>query len=164
MTSHQKLLSAISAVLFLLLGSASARAQLVTRHVVSLAEAQRLTAAGRTIAAERDRDIVVAVVDRNGDVILIERMDEADVGSVVIAQGKALTAARLKQPTRVAEEAINGGRPALATLFAGGVFVKGGLPIVVNGEVVGGIGCSGSNNSQIDEEICMAALEVLRTR
>lgn len=153
---------AVAAVV-LAVGAGAAQAQLLTRQVVSLAEAQRLAAAARAMATQRRLDMAIAVVDANGDLILLERMDNVQVGSVVIAQGKALTSARLRRPTKASEDAVNQNRASLTTLFPGFTAVQGGLPITVNGQVIGAIGCSGGTSEE-DEQVCTAGLAALRAQ
>jgi glc operon protein GlcG len=85
---------------------------------------------------------VVAVVDDGGWLILLERMDHpAMTASVELAEGKARSAALFKKPTQALEEAINRGRYAAITA-RGFIEMQGGLPVVVDGEVIGGIGAS----------------------
>jgi glc operon protein GlcG len=102
----------------------------------------------------------VAVVDDGGWVILLERMDHAAMtASVELAAGKARSAALFKKPTQVLEEAINHGRYAAITA-RGLIAMQGGLPIVVDGEVIGGIGASFATPEE-DEQVAKAGLSEL---
>jgi glc operon protein GlcG len=107
----------------------------------------------------------VAVVDAGGHVILVERLDGTFAAGADISIGKARTAVNFKRATRGIEETINKGRVAMTPVAAVTDFtpLQGGVPIVVNGEVVGGIGVSGAASAQQDEEIAIAGAEALAT-
>src|SRR5688572_25246301 len=107
----------------------------------------------------------IAVVDAGGHVILVERLDGTFTAGADISIGKARTAVNFKRPTRGLEETINKGRVAMTPVAAVTDFtpLQGGVPIIVNGEVVGGIGVSGSASAQQDEEIAIAGAEALAT-
>jgi glc operon protein GlcG len=135
-------------------------AQFLEKKVLSLATAERIVAAARA-EAERNRIAgVIAVVDDGGWPILLVRMDNAAyVASVELAPGKARTAALFKKPTEALEDAINHGRFAAVTA-RDFTEMKGGLPIVVDGQVVGGIGAS-FDTPDHDAQIAKAGLEAL---
>jgi glc operon protein GlcG len=107
----------------------------------------------------------IAMVDAGGHVILVERLDGTFAAGADISIGKARTAVNFKRATRGIEETINKGRVAMTPVAAITDFtpLQGGVPIVVNGEVVGGIGVSGAASAQQDEEIAIAGAEVLAT-
>ncbi len=101
-------------------------------------------------------NVAVAVVDNHGFLIYFERMDNTQTASVEIAVGKAKAAATYRRPTRVFADVINKGGVATATLP--GVFASpGGLPIMVDGKVTGGVGVSGVTGDQ-DEQCSKAGL------
>jgi glc operon protein GlcG len=111
--------------------------------------------------AERDHLAgVIAVCDDGGWPILVLRMDNAAfVASVELAPGKARTAALFKKPSQALEDAINEGRTAAITA-RGFIEMRGGLPIVVDGQVIGGIGAS-FDTPQHDVQIAEAGLAAL---
>jgi len=112
------------------------------KKVLTLAAARKMVAAAEAAAEREHLAGVVAVVDDGGWPILIERMDHAAyVASVELAPGKARTAALFKKPSAALEDAIDHGRIAAVTA-RGFIEMKGGLPIVVDGEVIGAIGAS----------------------
>jgi glc operon protein GlcG len=111
----------------------------------ALAEAERLGAPGGA----------VAVVDDGGHPVLLERIDGTFDAGALISIGKARTAANFGKPTRVFEELINKGRTAMTTLD-GFTPLTGGVPIVVEGRVVGAIGVSGAASADQDEQIAIA--------
>ena len=91
---------------------------------------------------------------------MFERMDDTQIGSVNIAMGKARTAVNFKRPTKAMEDIVAGGR--MAFLAVEGITpVQGGLPVVVDGKVIGSVGVSGVQSSQ-DEQIAQAAVNVLQ--
>ena len=101
-------------------------------------------------------NVAVAVVDNHGFLVYFERMNNTQTASMDIAVGKAKSAATYRRPTRVFMDTINKGGPATATLP--GVFASpGGLPIMVDGKVTGGVGVSGVTGDQ-DEQCAKAGL------
>ena len=140
----------------------SAQAQLFEKKSLSLTAARKMVAAAEAEAERNHWRGVVAVVDDGGWVILLERMDHAAMtASVELAEGKARSAALFKKPTQALEEAINHGRYAAITITARGfIEMQGGLPIVVDGEVIGGIGASFATPEE-DEQIAKAGLAAL---
>ena len=101
-------------------------------------------------------NVAVAVVDNHGFLVYFERMDNTQTASMEIAVGKARAAATYRRPTRVFADVINKCGPATATLP--GVFASpGGLPIMVDGKVIGGVGVSGVTGDQ-DEQCSKAGL------
>ena len=120
----------------------AATAQFSEKKAVTLEIARKIVAAAEAEAARNHLAGVVAVVDDGGWPILIERMDHAAyLASVELAPGKARTAALFKKPSQALEDAINHGRLAAVTA-QGFTEMRGGLPIVVDGEVIGAIGAS----------------------
>jgi uncharacterized protein GlcG (DUF336 family) len=105
--------------------------------------------------------VVIAVVDDGGHLILLERLDDTQVASVEVAIGKARTAAIFRRPSKVFEDQVRDGRVA-AIALPGATPLQGGLPIIVNGKVVGAIGVSG-NTPQEDEDIAKAGAAVTET-
>jgi glc operon protein GlcG len=137
-----------------------ARAQLVERKALTLEAARTMVRAAEAEATRNHWAGVVAVVDAGGWPILIERMDHAAlIAGVELAPGKARSAALFKKPTEALEEAINGGRVAATT--AGFLEMKGGYPIVVDGEVIGAIGVS-ADTPDHDAQIAKAGLAALK--
>jgi glc operon protein GlcG len=130
------------------------------RPSLSLAAARRIVAAAEAEAARRGVGVVTVVVDPAGNVIELSRMDAAQVASVEVGIGKARTAAIYRRPSRDFEEQIKNGRVA-ALALAGATPLQGGVPIRVDGVVVGAVGVSG-DTPQVDEEIAIAGADALR--
>jgi glc operon protein GlcG len=137
-----------------------AAAQFAEKKVLTLDTARKMVAAAESEAARIHLAGVVAVVDDGGWPILVERMDHAAyLASVELAPGKARTAALFKKPSQALEDAINHGRVAAVTAH-GFIEMEGGLPIVVDGEVIGAIGAS-FDTPEHDVQIAQAGLAAL---
>ena len=123
---------------------------------VNAAGAKKIAAGVVAECQKNGWNVAVAVVDTHGFLVYFERMDNTQTASMDIAVGKARAAATYRRPTRVFMEAINKGSPATATLP--GVFASpGGLPIMADGKVTGGVGVSGVTGDQ-DEQCSKAGL------
>jgi glc operon protein GlcG len=134
-----------------------AAAVFAQKKVLTLEIARKIVAAAEAEAARHHLAGVVAVVDDGGWPILIERMDHAAyLASVELAPGKARTAALFKKPSQALEDQINHGRIAAVTA-QGFIEMQGGLPIVVDGEVIGAIGAS-FDTPEHDVQIVQAGL------
>jgi len=133
---------------------------LLDKRVLSLEGARKMVAAAEAEAQRHNWRGVIAVVDDGGWLIMLERMDHAAMtASVELATGKARSAALFKKPTQDLEEAINHGRYAAITARSF-VEMQGGLPVVINGEVVGAIGASFAT-PQEDAQVAQAGLAAL---
>ena len=125
---------------------------------VTIVSAKEIAARAVAECTKNGWNVAVAVVDTHGFLVYFERMDNTQTASMDIAIGKARAAATFRRPTRVFMEAINKGAPATATLP--GVFASpGGLPIMVDGKVTGGVGVSGVTGDQ-DEQCSKAGLGI----
>lgn len=143
----------------LLAASLTAQAQLVDKKALTLAEARKAVVAATAEAKANGWNVVIVVADDAGYPLTIDRLDNAQRPSVDIAIGKARTAALFKRPSAALEEAINKGRAALLSVD-GQVFLQGGVPIVVNGEVIGAVGVSGVRADQ-DEQVATAGAKAI---
>ena len=134
---------------------------LPSKKSLTLEAAKLMAAAAEAEAARSGWKVVVAVVDDGGHTLLVHRIDGTQSSSVPTAIGKARSAVAYKRPTRILEEMINKGR--FSFLSAGGepVALQGGLPIEIDGQLVGGIGVSGVKASD-DEIVAQAGLDALR--
>lgn len=140
-------------------------AQAVQKEVLTLDAARRTMAGAEAEARRNGWNVVIAIVDDGGHLVLLQRMDGTQIGSVDVALQKARSAAAFRRPTRVFAEAIAGGNMALLTL-PGAVAIEGGIPLLFGGDVVGAIGVSGVTAQQ-DGVIAQAgatALEASDTR
>ena len=119
----------------------SAGAQTVNVMTLDQVGAQTALQAARERAQQRNAPSAIAVVDPAGDLLAFQRMDGVRPASAELAIEKARTAARLQRPTAEIEDNINRGRTAFVT--AGIAALCGGVPIRVNGKVVGAVGVAG---------------------
>jgi glc operon protein GlcG len=143
-----------------LLPTHAALAQLTEKKVLTLAAAQKMVVAAQAEAERNHLAGVIAVVDDGGWPILVLRMDNsAYLASAELAPAKARTAALFKKPSEALEDAINHGRTAAVTA-RDFVEMQGGLPIVVDGQVIGGIGASFDTPAH-DVQIAGAGLAAL---
>ena len=126
---------------------------------VNAAGAKKIAAGVIAECQKNSWNVAVAVVDTHGFLVYFERMDQTQTASMDIAIGKAKAAATYRRPTRVFMDVINKGGPATATLP--GVFASpGGVPIMVDGKVVGAVGVSGVTSVQ-DAQIAEAGIAAL---
>lgn len=132
---------------------------LPTKPYLTLAAAKRVAAAAAADAEKRGLGVVIAVVDEGGTLIVLERLDAAQVASVDVAIAKARTAAIFRRPSRVFEEQVKNGRVA-ALALPGASALIGGLPLTSGGRVVGAVGISG-DAPQVDEDIAAAGVAAL---
>lgn len=117
----------------------------------AVAEAKRLNAPGG----------VIAVVDDGGNLMALERLDGTFAAGATISIGKARTSVLFKKPTKVFEDIIKNGRTAMVALpDAFFTPLQGGIPIMVEGQIVGGVGVSGASSAQQDEELAIAGANV----
>src|SRR5712671_2143514 len=130
------------------------RAELPLKRVITLSVAKKIAAAAEAEANRRHLTAVIVVVDDGGYLLLLHRLDNTQVASVEVGIGKARTAAIFRRPSKDFEDQIKEGRIA-ALALPGATPLQGGIPIVVNGKVIGAIGVSG-NTPQEDEDIAKA--------
>jgi uncharacterized protein GlcG (DUF336 family) len=130
---------------------------------LTLADARRIADAARHHAESHGMPMVIAVVDAAGHLVLVERMDDAQLGSIAVAQQKAETAARFRRPTRAFEAGLEAGTLGIRALTMAGISaIDGGLPLVRNGKVVGAIGVSGMLPKE-DAAVAQAGAAALET-
>ncbi len=144
----------------LTLASAAASGQTIDKKVLSLAAARKVAAAAEEAARAKGVDVVIVVVDDGGYPLVLQRMDGAQVASVNVGIGKARTAAIYRRPSKVFEDQIRNGRVA-ALALADATPLQGGVPITLDGKVVGAIGVSG-DSPQIDEDIAIAGAKAFQ--
>ena len=143
--AHGRILSLLLAVA-LIAGSSSA--QLADKKTLTLAVAKQIAAAAEAEAIKNKFTMVISIIDDGGNLIYLERMDETQLASIQISQGKAHTALSFKRPTKALEDAVAGGRNAILSM-PGAILVEGGLPLTTaDGKIVGAIGCSGGTSPQ----------------
>lgn len=134
-------------------------AQVRQVDVLTLSAAMSMADAAVVEAQANGWEVVIAIVDASGELVLLRRMDGAQVGSVDVATAKASTAARFRRETKAFADAIAGGNLAMLSID-GVIALEGGLPITHEGVVIGGIGVSGVQSHE-DAQIARAGLTAL---
>ena len=134
---------------------------LPSKKSLTLEAAKLMAAAAEATAAKNGWKVVIAVADDGGHALLVHRIDGTQSSSVPTAIGKARSAVAYKRPTRILEEMINNGRYSFLSAGGDPVALQGGLPIEIDGQLVGGIGVSGVKASD-DEIVAQAGLDALR--
>jgi uncharacterized protein GlcG (DUF336 family) len=133
-----------------------ANAQVAEKKSLTLEGARMVIAGAKQYAsASKAPGGVIAVVDDGGNLVALERIDGTFSAGANISIGKAKTAVMFKRPTKFFEEIIKNGRTAMVTLpdFTP---LQGGVPIMVDGQIVGGVGVSGAASPAQDEELAIA--------
>jgi uncharacterized protein GlcG (DUF336 family) len=128
---------------------------------ISLADAKRVAEAAVAEAARHQWPMVIAIFDSTGHLALLHRMDQAQLGSVTVAQAKAESAVLFRRPTQVFEDLVGQGGNHLRLLAMPKVApLEGGVPLMVDGAVVGAIGVSGMQSGQ-DQQVAEAGARAL---
>jgi glc operon protein GlcG len=141
--------------------AASTHAQIVEKKSLNLDGAKKAISAAVDYAKKNNAPGgVVAVVDEGGNLMALERLDGTFAMGATISIGKARTAVLFKKPTRFFEELINKGRTAM-TAVDGFTPLIGGIPIIIDSQVVGGVGVSGAASANQDEELALAGANAL---
>lgn len=159
-----KMMTGMIGALWLIAACAQASAQTTQKNGLTLDGAKKVIAAAVAEAKSRNAPGgAIAVVDEGGNLIAVERLDNTFAAGANISIGKARTAALFKRPTKAFEEIINKGRTAMATLpdFTP---LQGGVPILIDGQIVGAVGVSGAASAQQDEDLAIAGANALARR
>src|SRR5207302_2537229 len=137
-------------------------AQTVEKKTLTLKGAESVIAAAKAEAQKNNAPGgVIAVVDDGGNLMALERLDGTFAAGANISIGKARTAVLFKRPTKAFEDIIKNGRTAMVALpDAYFTPLQGGVPITIDGQIVGGVGVSGASSAQQDEELAMAGANV----
>lgn len=136
---------------FASLATAPALAQMPNAYgaAISLDNAKKAAAPALAEARKNNWTMAVAIVDTGGHLIYFEKMDGTQTGSVLVAQEKARTAALFKRPSKGFQDTLAAGGDGLRILgLPGAVPVEGGVPLLINGAIVGAIGLSGGTSAQ----------------
>jgi uncharacterized protein GlcG (DUF336 family) len=125
---------------------------------ITLEGAKKMMAAAEAEAEKNNWNVAIAILDAGGHLLMFQRLDGTQPGSVKIAIGKATTALNFKRPTKMMEEMATS-RPVFIAID-GIVPVQGGLPVIIDGQLIGAVGVSGVKSAE-DEQVAQAALSVL---
>ena len=162
--SQKAMVRSVVAVMFALGALASAVAQMPNPYgpVISLEEEKKAAAPALAEAAKNKWTVAVAIVGPAGALVYYEKMDNTQLGSAEVAIDKARTAALFKRPTKAFQDVVAGGGDGLRILTLKGVVaVEGGIPLVLDGKIVGAIGVSGATSSQ-DAQCAKAGADIVK--
>ena len=127
---------------------------------IGVEQAKKAMVAAEAEARKNNWQVVISIVDTGGHQVMLQRL-EAQNASVDIAIGKARTAVNFRRPTKALEDSLAANGSALRILAVPGVMpLQGGLPIIVDGKIIGGIGVSGVTAAQ-DEMVAKAGTDAL---
>lgn len=161
-TTVKKLLTNVIVTLALAAITTMAQQAPAYGEPINLAQAKEVLAGAQAKARENDWNVVVAIVDAGGHLVLLERMDSTQYGSVEVALVKARSASAFRRPSKVFQDVVASGGAGLRILnLPAGAPFNGGLPLIVNGKLVGAIGVSGVTGEQ-DGIIAQAGVEALK--
>jgi uncharacterized protein GlcG (DUF336 family) len=150
--------AAMAAALLLSPFGAAAQAPPTYGTPITLEAAKKALAAAEAEAKKNGWGMVIAIVDSGSRLVAFSRMDNAQLGSIDIAMGKAVTANNLRRPTKALQDLVAQGGGNLRLLAAPGVTpLEGGVPIVADGKIIGAIGVSGATSEQ-DAQCAMAGI------
>lgn len=152
----------VLAMPIVLAAALTARAQTVERKTLTIEGARKVIASAANYAKKNNAPGgVIAVVDEGGNLMALERLDGTFAAGANISIGKARTAVLFKRPTKAFEDIIKNGRTAMVALpDAYFTPLQGGVPITIDGQIVGGVGVSGAASAQQDEELALAGAGV----
>ena len=132
---------------------------MVSKPVLTLDDAKRIAAASEAEAQQNNWHVVIAVVDDGGHLLYLQRGHDTQFGSVETALQKARAAVAFQRPTKVSEEAVLSGR-LIHLALPGVIPAEGGVPLEIDGVIVGGLGISGVRSFQ-DGQIAAAGAAAL---
>ena len=128
---------------------------------ISLEQAKKVMAGAEAEAKKNSWPVVIAILDSGGQLVMLQRLDNAQWGSVDIAKEKARSAVALRRPTKALQDLIAQGGANLRLLNIGYSVLEGGIPIVVDGKIVGSVGVSGVTSQQ-DAQIAQAGIDAMK--
>jgi glc operon protein GlcG len=157
-----KLLSLIvGAALALTAVTASAQAPPPYGAPITLEQAKKVMAGAEAEAKKNNWPVVIVVLDSGGQMVMLQRLDNAQWGSVKVAEDKARSAVALRRPTKALQDLIAQGGANLRLLNIGYSVLEGGIPIVVDGKIIGSVGVSGVTSQQ-DAQTGQAGIDALK--
>jgi glc operon protein GlcG len=129
---------------------------------ITLEQAKKVMAGAEAEAKKNNWNVVIAVLDSGGNVVMLQRMDGAQFGSIEVAKDKAYSAVAFRRPTKAFDDALAQGGANLRILrLPGASPLEGGIPIVQDGKLIGAVGVSGVTSAQ-DAQIGRAGIENLK--
>jgi uncharacterized protein GlcG (DUF336 family) len=132
-----------------------------TSRYITLDGAKKMMAAAEAEARQHGWSVAIAIVDAGANLIMLQRLDDTQPGSIAVAIGKARTAANFKRPTKAIEDLVTAGRTMFLAI-EGVVPMQGGVPVMLDGKVIGAVGVSGVKAAE-DEQVALAAVRSLES-
>jgi len=128
---------------------------------IGLDVAKKVMAGAEAEAIKNKWNMVIAILDSGGNLVMLERMDGTQLGSIEAAKDKAYSAVLYRRPTKVFQDLVGQGGPNLRLLrLAGASPLEGGIPILIDGKIVGAVGVSGAASEQ-DAQVAKAGVDAL---
>ena len=128
---------------------------------ITLDQAKRAMAAAELEAAKNSWQVAITILDSGGNMIMFHRADNAQLSATTVSEGKARTALEFKRPSKALDDAIAAGGAGMRLLALKNITpIEGGLPMIVDGKIIGAIGVSGSLSSQ-DAQVAKAGADAL---
>lgn len=128
---------------------------------ISLEQAKKVIAAAEAEAKKNNWNMVIAVLDSGANLVMLERMDGTQLGSIEVAKDKAYSAVLYRRPTKVLQDVLEKGGLNLRVLkLSGALPFEGGIPILVDGKIIGAVGVSGGASEQ-DAQVAKAGADAL---
>jgi glc operon protein GlcG len=125
---------------------------------ITLEQAKRVMAAAELEAAKNSWQVAIAILDSGGNMVMFHKFDNTQLASIGASEGKANTALRFKRPSKALDDAIAAGGAGLRLLAVKDITpLEGGLPVIVDGKIIGAIGVSGALSSQ-DAQVARAGV------
>lgn len=160
-----RLLSLLVAVMLFAVASASAQAPVPPPAYgvpISFEQAKKVMAGAEAEAKKNNWPVVITIVDSGGNLVMLSRLDNAQWGSIEVAKDKARSAVAFRRPTKVFQDLIAQGGANLRLLnLSGASMLEGGIPIIIEGKVVGAVGVSGVTSQQ-DAQIGQAGIDAMK--
>ena len=157
-----KLLSlTVGALLVLTAVSASAQAPAPYGSPITLEQAKKVVMGAEAEAKKNNWNVVIVVLDSGGHLVAAQRLDNTQWGSIEVAKEKARSAVALRRPTKVLQDLVAQGGANLRLLNIGFSVLEGGIPIVVDGKIIGAVGVSGVTSQQ-DAQTAQAGIDALK--
>ncbi len=157
--------AALGTAMFVALAqTASAQGQVIPYGPpITLETAKKAMAAAEAEAKKNNWPVVISIIDSGGHIVLLQRLDNTQLGSIEIATGKALTALKLRRPSKALQDAIASGGAGLRMLaiYPGVTPLEGGILVVSGGKIIGAIGVSGVASDQ-DAVVARAGAEAAK--
>ena len=152
----------VATVVLFAAASASAQAPPAYGTPITLDQAKKAVAGAEAEAKKNGWPVVIVILDPGGNIVLLQRLDNTQWGSIEVAKDKARSAVAFRRPSKVFQDLVAQGGANLRLLnLSGASMVEGGIPIMADGKIIGGIGVSGVTGPQ-DSQIAQAGVDALK--